>query len=500
MGLKTDRSGEPARTMNLKMNPTPFCRGISLALCLSLAPTVLPASELPSLGDAASAVVSQEKEHRLGRAWLRALRSRTPMMTDALIQDYLESMLYRMAEHSQLQDRRLELVVIKSPALNAFAAPGGIVGVNGGLFINAHTEQEFASVIAHELAHLSQRHYSRNVEEARRKHIPSMAALLASVVIAATAGGEAGMAAITATQAAVLQGQLRFSRQNEQEADRIGLQTMVNADMNPQAMASMFERMLAAQRLYGSRPPEFLLTHPVTESRVADAQSRARQHPVGSYQENLEYYLMRYRILLAFESSPAQAIKQFKTELDNPNPMIAKAARYALALAYKANRQEEEANQSLSPLLAQEPDRISYIVAHAEINQSPEQLPKVEQLLRKHLSIALNNHALSLALAKNLTLQKRFKEAETLLLKLGKDRPNDPNIWYEIAETQGLSGNILGVHQARAEYFILTGNMDRATEQLEFARLKAGDNYLLGAKISQRLKDVTDYKEELKNF
>lgn len=458
------------------------------------------ANNLPSLGDAASATVSQEKEHRLGRAWLKALRSRTPIMSDPLIHDYVEYLLYRLAEHSELRDRRLELVVIKSPALNAFAVPGGVVGVNAGLFINANSEQEFASVVAHELAHLSQRHYSRNVEEAKRKQIPSMAALLASVVIAAAAGGEAGMAAITATQAVILDGQLRFSRQNEQEADRIGLKTLVNAGMDPNAMAKMFERMLAAQRLLGSRPPEFLLTHPVTESRVSDARNRAAQFNAVDYQENIEYYLMKNRILLKFGESAGKSIKHFESELDNPDSMRADAARYGLALAYKAANLPQEANQTLAPLLEKDPRRISYLFAHAEINLHPEKLPDVERLLRKHLEISPNNHPLSVALAKNLNLQQKYKESESLLIQLSKNRPNDPNIWYELAEIHGLSGNILGVHQARAEYFILTGNMDRAAEQLEFARIKAGGNYQLTAKIDQRLRDVQNYALELKSF
>ncbi len=470
-------------------------------LLLLLAPIISAnVDNLPSLGDASSATVSPEKEHRLGRAWLKALRSRTPILSDPLVHDYVEYLLYRLAEHSELSDRRLELVVIKSPALNAFAVPGGIVGVNAGLFISAHSEQEFASVVAHELAHLSQRHYSRNVEEARRKQIPSMAALLASVVIAAAAGGEAGMAAITATQAAILEGQLRFSRQNEQEADRIGLKTLVNAGMNPNAMASMFERMLASQRLLGSRPPEFLLTHPVTESRVSDARSRAAQLGPGTYQESIEYYLMKNRILLKFSESPVQSVKLFEGELDNPNTLIADAARYGLALAHKAANQPEKANQTLAPLLNKNPNRISYLVAYAEINLQPEKLGEVEQLLKKHLEISPSNHPLSVTLAKNLNLQQKYKESEALLLKLSKNRPNDPNIWYELAEIHGLSGNILGVHQARAEYFILTGNMDRATEQLEFARIKAGGNYQLTAKIDQRIRDVQNYKLELKNF
>ena len=168
----------------------PLATSLLLSLCLSVGCFPLAhaneSTTLPSLGDTSSGQVSLQQEHKLGRTWLKALRSHTKELNDPLLYDYLEHLLYRLAEHSQLQDRRLELVVVESPVLNAFAVPGGVVGVNGGLFLYAHSEQEFSSVLAHELAHLSQRHYSRSVEAAQRNALPNMAALLASIVVAAT--------------------------------------------------------------------------------------------------------------------------------------------------------------------------------------------------------------------------------------------------------------------------------------------------------------------------
>ncbi len=184
------------------------------------------ADDLPSLGDASSAIVSPQQEHQLGRAWLALLRSQVSQLNDPQLKDYVESSVYRLVETSQVNDRRLEFILINSPQLNAFAAPGGIVGVNGGLFLNAQTEGEYASVLAHELAHLSQRHFARGVEASQRMQVPMMAALLAGIVIAAAGAGDAGIAAIAGTQAAAIQEQRRFSRQNEQEADRIGIMNL----------------------------------------------------------------------------------------------------------------------------------------------------------------------------------------------------------------------------------------------------------------------------------
>ena len=270
-------------------------------------------------------------------------------LSDPQLKDYVENSVYRLAETSQLQDRRLEFVLLDSPQLNAFAAPGGIIGVNGGLFIHAQTEAEYASVMAHELAHLSQRHFARGLEAQQRMQLPMMAAMLAGVVAAAAGAGDAGIAAIVSTQAAAIQAQRRFSRQNEQEADRIGIVNLERAGYDPRAMPSMFGRLMRQYR-YDQKPPEFLLTHPVSESRIADTTNRAEQYAQGGTQDSLRYQLMRARTQLKFESTPGVGAKRFRAMLDE-NPEM-DAARYGLALAQMKAGQLADAASSLEPLLA----------------------------------------------------------------------------------------------------------------------------------------------------
>ena len=280
--------------------------------CLIGQPVI--ANDLPSLGDSSSGIVSPEQEHQLGRAWLSLLRGQVPQLSDPLLKDYLERSVYRLAETSQLQDRRLEFVLLDSPQLNAFAAPGGIIGVNGGLFLHAQTEAEYASVLAHELAHLSQRHFARGLEAQKRMQLPLMAAMLAGVVAAAAGAGDAGIAAIISTQAAAIQSQRRFSRQNEQEADRIGIINLERAGYDPRAMPEMFGRLMRQYR-YDQKPPEFLLTHPVTESRIADTKNRAEQYPDTGVEDSLRYQLLRARVELKFESTPGVSAKRFRAML-----------------------------------------------------------------------------------------------------------------------------------------------------------------------------------------
>ena len=295
--------------------------------------------------------------------------------------------------------------------------------------------------------------------------------------------------------------QLRFSRQNEQEADRIGLKNLAQAGMDPRAMAEMFGIMVAAQRLQGGRPPEFLLTHPLTESRVSDARSRAKDYPRVQYQENLDYYLVRNRIRLHYTDTPAKAIALFQAELSDAEGSTAKdIARYGLALAYLKAGRIKEALTEIQPLISKEPMRIGYLIAYTDIMLDAGQSHAVAKQLAKALSLNPNNYPLSIYYAKVMEHQQRFKEATSVLTELGNTRPNDPYVWYQLAEVSGLAGNIVTVHQARAEYFILTGNMDAALEQLKYAQARTPNNYEKSAEISQRVEDVRNYQEQLKRF
>ncbi|MBD2838281.1 M48 family metallopeptidase [Pseudomonas sp. JM0905a] len=467
-----------------------------LTLACFLATPVM-ADDLPSLGDSSSSIVSPEQEHQLGRAWLSLLRGQVPQLDDPQLKDYVESSVYRLAETSQLQDRRLEFVLLNSPQLNAFAAPGGIIGVNGGLFLYAPTEAEYASVLAHELAHLSQRHFARGVEAQQRMQVPVMAAMLAGIVAAAAGAGDAGMAAIMGTQAAAIQEQRRFSRQNEQEADRIGLLNLEKAGYDPRAMPRMFERLMRQYR-YDAKPPEFLLTHPVTENRIADTRNRAEQLPPGGVENSLRYQLMRARVQLMFEETPGIAAKRFRAMLDE-DPKL-DAARYGLAIAQIKGGQLNQARDNLAPLLAKAPNEIVYNLGQVDLDITANRLAEAQQRVDRLLAQYPNNYPLKQMRSDLLLKQNKPKDAEKVLDGLLKSRPNDPDVWYQVAEVRGLAGNTIGLHQARAEYFALVGDFDQAIEQLGFAKRRAGSNFPLAARIDARQQELIQEQQMVKQM
>lgn len=449
---------------------------------------------LPELGDASSAYVSPQREYKLGQAWLRMFRSRVPAYTDPLIYSYVDDLLDSLAEHSDIKQKSFDLIVVKNPTLNAFAVPGGVVGVHTGLFNYAQSEDQFASVLAHELAHLSQRHYARNVENQQQNQIPMMAAMLASLVLLATAGGDAGIAALTATQAAALNQQLRFSRLNEQEADRIGMQTLSASGRDPHAMVDMFEQMLRASR-YSRRPPEFLLTHPLTENRVADATNRARNYPLRQTEVVLNYQLIRARAMFAQQSSPQEAAKYFRGQIEGETISI-DASRYGLVLSLAASQQPEEAQKELNTLLTAQPNNLLYQMAQVDVFVAQQDYTAARKTLESLLQTNIGHHGLTVKYAETLLEMGDFPASESVLKQHVLNYPKDDYLWYLLAEVHGLAGDIQSVHTARAEYFVLNGVFDKAQFHLTKALELTPRESLQYTIIRQRQKDIRLMQEE----
>lgn len=455
------------------------------------------ALKLPNLGEASTSLFSAEHEYQLGRAWLRIFRGQVPLIDDPLLFNYLEDLVFRLVNHSELQDRRVDIVVVDNPTINAFAVPGGVIGIHNGLLLHAQSEDELATVIAHEIAHLSQRHFSRRVEFQKQSQPLTLASMLAGFVLMATVGGDVGMAALSAAQSVAQDSALRYSRSNESEADRIGMQTLIKAGMDPHAAPSMFERMLQVSRYsMGNRVPEFLRTHPLSENRIADTRNRARQYPKRLQKKDLDYQLMRARVVNQLADTPEQAIATFRTELDGA-PRSAQASRYGLVVALTNAGRTDEAALTLDPLWSSDRERLEYIIADSEIDiarNAPEQA--VEKLKRQLLN-SPGNHALVMTYARALMGDGQPHVAEQVLSEQSRRRGSDPHLWYMLAEVQGLSGNIAGLHQSRAEYFILNGILDEAEKQLRYALTLMSKNHTVSARINQRLRDVSTMRERL---
>ena len=478
-----------------------FLKKILVLLLPALAPCFLSAQPaLPSLGDRISGTVSIEQEYAMGQQFLSNIRRGAPTISDPLLNAYLESVTYKLASRSQLQDHRLSFIIIDSEALNAFAAPGGIIGVNTGLFLNAQSEAEFASVMAHEIAHVSQRHFARGIDEAQAARIPGMAALLASVIIMATSDASHGTAAVAAAQGRAIENQLRFSRSNETEADRVGQDVMFSAGFDPDGMSTLFERLLAINR-FGRQPPEFLLSHPLTESRVSGSRGRASRYPRQQYRANLEYQIVRARVVGHYATNKADLVLEYERLFEySTSEFTRDTNRYALAIAYYENRQFAKASATLEPLLEKDPNRISYVVTLAEILTEQNEPGQAIEFLQHHLAINPGNNALTTAYVDALIEARSYTTASEIMERHSLSRPNDLQLWFKLAETQGQAGNISQVHQARAEYFRLLRDYQRARQQLRSALKIESDNGIAPAeeaRLRQKIQEIERLQQNI---
>ncbi|HAZ98287.1 MAG TPA: peptidase M48, partial [Halomonas sp.] len=417
---------------------------------------------------------------------------------DPIVSDYLESLVARLAPYSQLGSLQTTTVMVDNRSLNAFAVPGGVVGINSGLFAFAEDEGAFVSVIAHELGHLSQRHYARGSARAEQTQLPAMAAMLAGMLIAASGGGDAGIATAMGSQAALIQDQLAYSRRFEQEADRIGLQAMADAGYDPEAMVRMFDTMQRLSRLQGGTPPEFLLTHPVSDSRLSDAQARVSQLSVASrYTSDTLYDMMRARALLSiYRNTPQQAASRLAQE-DAEEP----ALRYIDALITAQNGQTDRALQTLDQLASELPDYGMLPATAAHVALTAQRYDDAIHRSQRLLRLMPNYLPAQLTLAEA-QLQRHPEAAYDLLRDITAQHPENPQGFNLLAEAAGRSGFNGWGHLARAEHLQLTGRIDRAIRQLSIAKDAAqqeNDAQAL-ARIEQRREAFLEYRETLETF
>ena len=453
----------------------------------------IPSSEiiLPELGDRVSGAVSAAQERAIGEMFLEQIYSQAPLISDPLLFDYTEHLIYRLSEFSQVDDRYFNVLLIDDSSLNAFAAPGGIIGVNGGLFLNADNEGQFASVLAHELAHLSQRHFARNVLKSQDSNLASALVMVSSIAIALISNNPN---AISVGPAFLQQQNLRYSRLFEKEADRVGFANLVKAGYNPKSMGEMFENMNDIRRLSGDLPPEFLLTHPLSSSRISDAFNAAEGiSDEGKKSDSLEFGLMKTRLEVYYEKIPANALRSFQAKV-NDNPSDANI--YGLALAHEKNSNFDKSLSLLNNLIEKYPKNLVINTTKVDVLLSNDEFNRALTLVDRFLEISPKNYPLSISKSKVLLAMERYFESEEIIRDQLLRRNDDPELWLLLSEIQRSSQNIIGYHQSRAEYFLLLGQDEQALNQLEFALQLTQNNFQVSESIMNKIVKI---KKDLSN-
>tara|TARA_B100000214_G_scaffold373314_1_gene353397 strand:+ start:538 stop:1968 length:1431 start_codon:yes stop_codon:yes gene_type:complete len=439
---------------------------------------------LPSLGDRVSGVISLDQEKILGQGFLEQVYAQAPLIDDPIIQEYTELLIYKLSETSQVKDRRFTIVLIDEKSLNAFAAPGGVVGVNGGLFLNAGNEAQLASVLGHELAHLSQRHFARNILRGRDSNLASSLVMVSAIALAIISNNPT---AFITGPAALQQQQLRYSRIFEREADRYGFNNLIAAGYDPAGMGQMFENMAKVRKLAGDNPPEFLLTHPITSSRISDAFNAADQIEfTGGKKNTINFEFVKGRLKARYNSlSPQAAVKYFeKLYKDYPT----NENKYAYISALQSNGQTDQALRVINEILIKFPKNLILNITKSEILLSGQRLSDALKNIDQVLNISPGNYPASIIKSKILSSKKEFIKSEEILRDLLISKNRDPGLWMQLSEVQRAGKNIVGYHLSRGEYYTLIGDFENALNQFQFALSLSGNSFQTSETIMTKIK------------
>jgi beta-barrel assembly-enhancing protease len=343
--------------------PTLLSAALALVAAVRVAAET-PAVDLPRIGEPADTVMSPLEEHKIGSRVTAQLYQYEYILEDPEITEYASGLAWRLVAASESEAPKITVYAIRDPRINAFALPGGYMGVNAGLITAARTESELGGVMAHELAHVTQRHLARTIEGTQTANLATWAAVLAAI-IAASANPEVIIAALSLGQATTYQREVNFTRAHELEADRIGIRTMARANFDPEGMATFFVRLEQQSRLYGNQMPEFLRTHPVNTTRISEARTRAAALPKAKVKDPLEFSLMQARARVLTAERVSQAAEYFKGHLTGAAG--SPADRYGLAMCYYKLGDFPRAAEALKPALDAYPRQANLTMLQARI-------------------------------------------------------------------------------------------------------------------------------------
>jgi predicted Zn-dependent protease len=441
-----------------------------LPIALACAPAA--AAELPDLGEVSRQYFSDQEEQALGRAIMRDVYADPRYLDDPEIETYLNQLGYRLVSVSSRNQREFTFFVVHDPTINAFAMPGGNIGVHTGLLLAASNESELASVIAHEIAHVTQDHIARMVAAQSQRQWPSMAAL-ALALLAARTNPNVASAAIAGSQAFAVQSQLNYSRDYEREADRLGHDMLTRGGFDGRGMSGFFNRLQRANRFYDSSAPAYLRTHPLTTERIADMEARSEAAAYQQFEDSLDFQLVRAR-LRAHEDNPEDAVRVARDVLREKRYSNETAARYGLVVALLRARQFKDAEAEVQTLLAGKSTSpmIQNLAGHAALSagQSGVALQRYQAASDAYPGY----RPLQYGHVRALLAAGRARDALTRLDTQLSLYPLDRRLWRLAAETHARLGHRLLSHRAQAEAAALGGNLVAAIEQIGLG-LKAGD-------------------------
>ncbi|MFM9970755.1 MAG: M48 family metalloprotease [Burkholderiales bacterium] len=456
-------------------------------LVMALIPRAL-GQGLPELGDVAGAAFPAQLEKRIGEEAYRDIRYREPsFLDDAEVSHYINELGRKLVAASSDRNTEFEFFAIQDRTINAFAMPGGFVGMHTGLLLAAQSESEVAAVLAHEVSHVTQRHIARGIGKQNDISVVSIAATVIAL-IAARNGGELAPLALASANAAAIQAQLNYSRDFEREADRVGFQVLTDAGFDGHAMAVFFERMQKAGRFVDGSAPAYLRTHPMSGERMSDIQNRAQFLPYKQVGDSIDFHLIRGK-LRALQGDSRDAVQAATEQIRQKRYASEAGARFFLVSALIRDKNYSLAEGELKILRSLKLTHPMVDLLESRLLIAQNKTAQALSILRNALSKIPGYWPLRQALAQLLQDGGQhvaaLQESEELL----KGTRKDANVFALRAKSFAATGQLLRMHQALAEQYYLMGSLPGAIEQLQFAQKRGGGDFFLLSVIEARLRE-----------
>jgi predicted Zn-dependent protease len=460
-----------------------------IAVALWCAPPAA-AQPLPELGDASATTVSPQMERRIGENVMREIRYQDPAyVDDPEVSDYLQRLGQRLLAGVPGAPQGFEFFVMRDPTVNAFALPGGFIAVNTGLLTLTDNESELASVLGHEIGHVTQHHIARLIAAQQQMQLPALAALVAAILLGASRPDLAAGAA-AAAQGGMVQQQLSYTRGFEREADRVGFQTLEDAGFDVRAMPAFFEKLQRNSMLADDGSvPGYLRTHPLTSERIADIENRVATTPYHQHLDSLDYHLVRAK-LRAQRGEPAEAVASFAAAVQDRRYANEAAARYGLVSARLRAGQVGEARADLAALRALGVESLMIETLAARVQQAAGDTRGALATLSSALRRYPGRLPAIYAYAQALHDAGRYADALAVIAEPIRVHPDDSRLrTLQAASYAGLGKRLLQ-HQAQAELYVLRGAVPAAIEQLQLARAAGDGNFYELSAVEARLKEL----------
>lgn len=451
--------------------------------------------KLPDMGSPADAILNTGDESQLGRMIMRDIRRSGQVVEDPLVNEYVNQIGSRIAAQTNEGDHAFTFFVVRDPRINAFALPGGYIGVHTGLIDATRSEDELAGVLAHEVAHVTQRHIARAIHANSRQGIVSTAMMLGAVILAAAGGSsDAVQGAVAVAQGTAVQQQINFTRSNEYEADRVGIAALADAGFDPYGMATFFEVMSRQTTTSPElRAPEFLRTHPVTTDRIAEARNRARDYPLIRSENSVGYGVARTRTIVAQFDTAKEAVAYFEKR---PYADQTAIERYGRAIAYQRAGQNWQALEIFQELLDNDQAVIAYHIGLGQTLVALDQPRDAQRVYERALRLFPRNVPLVLDYGERLLQLGEAVKAHKMLLDLLNNVPPTPEQVRLIARAANEAGENAEAYYYLSEYRLMIGDLSGGIGYLQQALRLPDLNEIQRIRFEARIDFIREFMTE----